>query len=103
MNYLVEKGPFGLKREGDRRITKRPGNHFQRDVSMRRGKAFNERGIFTPRVLLGFSLVMAGVLLALFSVTASPQRAFKRTSAAAASPTPGPSWTVMPSPNLTDQ
>src|SRR5512144_2955008 len=72
---------------------------------MRRANGLRERGIFTTRLVFGFSLALAGLLLGWLSVTASPQRMPKRNTvtAVAGAVSAGPTWTITPSPNMTDQ
>src|SRR5689334_21396361 len=63
-----------------------------------------ESGLFAPRSVAALSIASAGLVLGLFSVTASPSH-FPRSQPATvtAAVSPVPSWTLNASPNLTDQ
>ena len=72
---------------------------------MRRANALTQWGVFTPRLVFGFSLALAGLFLGWFSVTASPQRTWKRNTVAAANgaAVTSPTWAVTPSQNVSNQ
>ena len=63
-----------------------------------------ESGIFAPRSVAGLSILLAGVLLGMFSVVASPSHFAPRAPATVSGAvSPVPTWAIATSPNLTDQ